>query len=45
MALFADEGEGEGIASSFGIRSLVWRPDAILAPMVGGYLMSNIGME
>lgn len=45
MALFADEGEGEGIASSFGIRSLVWRPGAILAPMVGGYLMSEAGIE
>ncbi|NEU58634.1 MFS transporter [Halorussus sp. MSC15.2] len=45
MALFADEGEGEGIASSFGIRSIVWRPGAIIAPMVGGYLMSAVGME
>ncbi|UPV73897.1 MFS transporter [Halorussus limi] len=45
MALFADEGDGEGIASSFGIRSLVWRPGAILAPIVGGYLMSEVGME
>ncbi|WP_101296117.1 MFS transporter [Halegenticoccus soli] len=45
MALFADEGIGEGIASSFGIRSLVWRPGTIIAPLIGGYLMSTSGME
>lgn len=45
MALFADEGEGDGIASSFGVRGLVWRPGAVLAPMLGGYLMSTVGIE
>jgi MFS family permease len=40
MALFADEGTDEGgIASSFGIRELVWRPGSIAAPIAGGYLM------
>ena len=45
MALFADEGKGSGIASSFGIRGLVWRPGALLAPLVGGYLMDGVGMK
>lgn len=45
MALFADEGAGEGITSSFGIRSIVWRPGALLAPLVGGYLMGQFGIE
>ncbi len=45
MALFADEGSGSGVASSFGVRELVWRPGAILAPLVGGWLTSNTGME
>ena len=45
MALFADEGEGDGITSSFGIRGLVWRPGALLAPILGGYLMSTYGMD
>ncbi|WP_225335949.1 MFS transporter [Halomicrobium urmianum] len=45
MALFADEGAGSGITSSFGIRGLVWRPGAILAPLLGGYLMSAFGMD
>ena len=45
MALFADEGTEEGgVASSFGIRELVWRPGSVLAPMLGGALM-GIGME
>jgi hypothetical protein len=34
MALFADEGsDGDGVASSFGIRELVWRPGSVLAPL------------
>jgi MFS family permease len=46
MALFADEGSDEGgIASSFGMRSLVWRPGSVLAPILGGYLMDGAGME
>lgn len=45
MALFADEGKGEGIASSFGIRSLVWKPGSVLAPLVGGWLMGAAGIE
>jgi len=41
MALFADEGTDDGsVASSFGIRELVWRPGSVLAPMLGGALMS-----
>ncbi|USZ69012.1 MFS transporter [Halorussus salilacus] len=45
MALFADEGTDDGsVASSFGIRELVWKPGAVLAPMLGGALM-GIGME
>ncbi|WP_336035912.1 MFS transporter [Halobacterium yunchengense] len=46
MALFADVGvDGEGIASSFGVRELVWRPGSVLAPVLGGWLMSRFGME
>ena len=45
MALFADEGKDSGIASSFGIRGLVWRPGALLAPLLGGYLMGAVGMS
>jgi MFS family permease len=44
MALFADEGTGEGVASSFGIRELVWRPGSVAAPLLGGYLMTDVGM-
>lgn len=46
MALFADEGtDNGGVASSFGIREIVWRPGAIIAPLIGGFLMTNMGME
>ncbi len=46
MALFADEGTSDGgIASSFGIRELVWRPGSILAPLLGGVLMVDVGMS
>jgi MFS family permease len=45
MALFADEGTGNGVASSFGVRSLVWRPGSVLAPLAGGWLTTNVGME
>jgi MFS family permease len=46
MALFADEGiDGEGVASSFGIRELVWRPGSVLAPVLGGWLMAQYGIE
>jgi MFS family permease len=45
MALFADEGTGSGIASSFGIRSIVWRPGALAAPLVAGYLMDTVGIR
>jgi MFS family permease len=45
MALFADVGiDGEGVASSFGVRELVWRPGSVLAPVLGGYLMAEFGM-
>ncbi len=43
MALFADEGRGSGIASSFSIRSLIWQPGAIIGPMIGGGLMEWLG--
>ncbi|MEF8774362.1 MAG: MFS transporter [Halobacteriales archaeon] len=46
MALFADEGADEGgIASSFGVRELVWRPGSVAAPMLGGFLMADVGMS
>ncbi|ELZ81515.1 multidrug resistance protein-like protein [Haloferax larsenii JCM 13917] len=46
MALFADEGsDGAGVASSFGIRELLWRPGSVVAPLLGGYLMTDVGME
>lgn len=45
MALFADEGSSEGgVASSFGIRELVWRPGSVIAPLLGGWLMTEISM-
>jgi MFS family permease len=47
MALFADEGadsDSSGVASSFGIRELVWRPGSVLAPVLGGLLMAGPGM-
>jgi len=45
MALFADEGtEQGGVASSFGIRSLTWRPGNVLAPMIGGVVMTQFGI-
>ncbi|WP_439025379.1 MFS transporter [Haloarchaeobius sp. DT45] len=46
MALFADEGtDGAGVASSFGIRELVWRPGSVGAPILGGFLMTQVGMQ
>lgn len=45
MALFADEGKGEGITSSFGVRSLVWKPGSVLAPLAGGWIMGRFGIE
>ncbi|WP_435334975.1 MFS transporter [Haloarchaeobius sp. TZWWS8] len=46
MALFADEGtDGAGVASSFGVRELVWRPGSVGAPLLGGFLMTEVGME
>ena len=45
MALFADEGTSEGgVASSFGIRELVWRPGSILGPLLAGELMTGVSM-
>ncbi len=45
MALFADEGTDEGgVASSFGIRELVWRPGSVVAPLLGGWLMYEVSM-
>jgi len=46
MALFADEGsDGDGVASSFGIRELVWRPGSVLAPLAGGWLWGVYGID
>jgi hypothetical protein len=46
MALFADEGsDGDGVASSFGIRELVWRPGSVLAPLAGGAIMGTYGIQ
>ncbi len=46
MALFADEGvEGGGVASSFGVRDLVWRPGSILAPILAGILTTGPGIQ
>jgi MFS family permease len=46
MALFADEGTTEGgVASSFGIRELVWRPGSVVAPLLGGWLMTSVSMD
>jgi MFS family permease len=46
MALFADEGVDQGgITSSFGIRSLVWRPGNLVAPLIGGVVMTQFGIE
>ena len=45
MALFADEGTDEGgVASSFGIRELVWRPGSVVGPLVAGWLMVEVSM-
>lgn len=44
MAMFADEGKDRGITSSFGVRGLVWRPGALLAPVIAGYLMDTVGI-
>ena len=44
MALFAEEGsDGNGVASSFGIRELVRRPGSVVAPMIGGVLTTTAG--
>ncbi|WP_418284811.1 MFS transporter [Halorubrum sp. DTA46] len=46
MALFADEGTDEGgVASSFGIRELVWRPGSVAGPLIAGYLMVEVSMD
>lgn len=46
MALFADEGTDQGgVASSFGIRDLVWKPGSIIAPMIGGVVMTAVSIE
>ncbi|MFC7059297.1 MFS transporter [Halovenus salina] len=45
MALFADEGQDNGgVASSFGIRELVWRPGSVLGPLIAGWLMVEVSM-
>jgi MFS family permease len=45
MALFADEGtDSGGVASSFGVRDLLWRPGSIGGPLLGGWLMAEVGM-
>ena len=45
MALFADEGTDDGgVASSFGIRELVWRPGSVAGPLIAGWLMIEVSM-
>jgi len=45
MALFADEGtDNGGVASSFGIRELVWRPGSVFGPLIAGWLMIEVSM-
>ncbi|MEF8806731.1 MFS transporter [Natronomonas sp.] len=45
MALFADEGtEDGGVAASFGIRELVWRPGSVIGPLLAGWLMVEVSM-
>jgi len=45
MALFADEGTDDGgVASSFGIRELVWRPGSVAGPLIAGWLMIEVNM-
>ena len=45
MALFADEGTSEGgVAASFGIRELVWRPGSVAGPLIAGWLMVEVSM-
>jgi MFS family permease len=45
MALFADEGTDDGgVAASFGIRELVWRPGSVAGPLVAGWLMVEVSM-
>jgi MFS family permease len=45
MALFADEGTDDGgVASSFGIRELVWRPGSVFGPLIAGWLMVEVSM-
>ena len=46
MALFADEGTSSGgVASSFGIRELVWRPGSVVGPLIAGWLMVDVSMD
>ena len=46
MALFADEGTDDGgVASSFGIRELVWRPGSVAGPLIAGWLMVEVSMH
>lgn len=46
MALFTDEGVDQGgVASSLGIRNILWRPGNIIAPLIGGVVMTQIGMS
>jgi len=45
MALFADEGTDDGgVAASFGIRELVWRPGSVFGPLIAGWLMVEVSM-
>ena len=45
MALFADQGTDNGsVASSFGIRELVWRPGSVVGPLIAGWLMVEVSM-
>jgi len=39
------DGGGEGVASSFDVRKLVWRPGSVVAPVAAGWPMANVGMR
>jgi len=44
MALFADGDRRRRVASSFGIRELVWRPGSVAGPLIAGWLMIEVNM-
>lgn len=39
------DGGGEGVASSFDVRELVWRPGSVVAPVAAGWLTADVGVR